>query len=54
MPTAMEAHIQPRVATYFGGHTLCDIWEGNVDIAIHNYLMEQKVEYTSIAQSALV
>ena len=48
MPTGMEAYIQPRELRRVGEHPLCDVWEGRVDVAMHNYLLERKVGYTSL------
>ena len=47
MPTSME-YIQPKELRRVGEHPLTDIWEGNVDIAMHSYLVEHEVQYTSL------
>ncbi|TFY63079.1 hypothetical protein EVJ58_g3463 [Rhodofomes roseus] len=48
MPTGMEAYIQPRELRRVNDHPLNKVWEGNVDVAMHTYLVRTKVQYTSV------
>lgn len=48
MPTGIEAYIQPRELRRVCEHALCDVWEGRVDVAMHAFLVEHKVNYTSV------
>jgi hypothetical protein len=45
MPTGMEAYRELRPV---GRHALCEVWEGRVGVAMHTFLVEQKVRYTSV------
>ncbi|KAG8980698.1 hypothetical protein FRB90_007531 [Tulasnella sp. 427] len=48
MPTGMEAYLQPKELRRVGGHALCNVWDGGVDVAMHTFLVEQNVHYTSL------
>ena len=48
IPTDLKINIGRRELRPVGKHPLCDVWEGKVDIAMHYYLVEQKVQYTSL------
>ena len=47
-PTGMEAYLKPRELRPVGEHPLCDVWEGGLDVVMHNHLVEQEVQYTSL------
>ncbi|ETW74622.1 hypothetical protein HETIRDRAFT_332132 [Heterobasidion irregulare TC 32-1] len=48
MPTGMDAYIQPRELHGVGKHPLCDVWEDDISVAMHNYMVEQEVQYSSL------
>ena len=48
MPTGMEAYMPPKELHCVGQHSLCDVWEGKVDIAMHSYLVRHNIPYTSL------
>ncbi|KAG8984547.1 hypothetical protein FRB90_005244, partial [Tulasnella sp. 427] len=48
MPTGMEAYFKPKELRRVGGHALCNVWDGGVDVAMHTFLVEQNVHYTSL------
>ena len=47
-PTDIDIIIEHRELRPVGKHPLCDVWTGTIDLEMHNYLEEQKVEYSSM------
>jgi len=44
----IEINSDHRELRPVGKHPLCGIWNGKIDEEMHNYLVEQKVHYTSL------
>jgi len=47
-PIAIDESLARKELRTVGKHPLCDVWEGKVDLAMHRYLVEQTVQYTSL------